>query len=234
MLPAGTYRQANPEESALAGRFQSLVEGRRHPVVRFIALAEILASAQKWKVDNAIPYPRNLWTVADQNGMNLFIRRANLFEQYLFGLLSHDLGFQVRAGDIDIGVPQSKEMTVPTENMFYEGLGAVPIVWIIIAIIVALCSGAVVTVSVQETIRQENELDYKNRLMDLDKWALGQPKDIQDKWRTFKQDNAKLSPEKKSWFDSLGQALSGAGLPIALALVAWALMSGSRSERSAA
>jgi len=232
------FREPTAQEVETWERFRRGVIGSRIQIQAALTAGGVAGSCQIWAAQNAIALPVPVFTPVDEATLKLIAARATKMESYVAGLETQKLAFRIFTlggrRDLDVIAPMSGSLPEAYPWEQYQGLGLIPLIIIVAGIV--LVAGAIALDDYLITDAKNKETEYKKRVIELDKWAAGQGGQVASSWRGFKEQNKSLTPENKSFWDSLGIGKIGEMLgPLLIGgLALWALATfGGSSARSA-
>lgn len=210
-------RPPTSAESRTFERWRTAMKRGRRSVESLLAGAHCVSLAEQWRRIYAPSVPV-VFSRADAEKIENLVSRWNTLEAALANVELERAAVRLNGPDLDV-----YDLPRPVEPGGAAGLGALPLVLLVVGI--ALIVGAIVATNVAEVEVKRTDADLKKRLVDLSaQMARGTP-DQRSAWKSF-LDSDPFKPEKTIW-DKLSDTLSsGAGLGL-LVLAGMLLMRGS-------
>lgn len=214
------FRQATAKEQALVESFCARVHRERRNVDRALQTGNAAADCQRWITSNKIPYPGVVFDAAI-DGMTFgdVAKKATQLERYAAGYETGKLFMRPNAAgnDFAIMVPLGTQGPDLWEGV---GLGAFPVVLVIVVAGVVLVTAAISVCTTFYLRTLTAQSDKQKQIALLDAWALKQGGSTASSWKDFKKQNKETNP---SFWAGLQNTLSQIAPILGLGLVAYAL-----------
>ncbi|MEN6607801.1 MAG: hypothetical protein ABFD60_11195 [Bryobacteraceae bacterium] len=227
------FRQATAKEQALVESFCARVHRERANIDRALQTGNAAVDCQAWIKTNAIPYPGVVFdSGTDGVTFKEIAAKATRLELYAAGYETGKLCMRPNASGTDFAVMVPLNTAGPD---LWEGvgLGAFPVVLVIVVAGVVLVAAAISVCTSFYATALTAQANKQKQIALLDAWALKQGGSTAASWQDFKKVNKETNP---SFWSGLQNTLSQIAPILGLGLLAYALFTfGPRrgSEKSA-